>query len=158
MKLYRLTESYNRLLMMAEELEPEALADTLEALEGSIEDKVENTAKVIKSIEGDIASIDEELKRLQTMKRVRKNNIDRLKDYLQEQLNSVGMDKVKGKLFTVSVQNNPVKLVVRDASKLQGYLVEQEPKIDTTRLKDDLKGGLVLEGVELVQGRSLRIR
>ena len=158
MKLYELADRYNRLLEMAEEMDPEALADTLESLEDSIEEKVENTAKVIKSIEADISAIDEEIKRLQAMKSARKNNIDRLKVYLKEQLELVGMDKVKGKLFTVSVQNNPAKLVVKDVSKLQGYLVEQEPKVDSTRLKKDLKAGLEVDGVELVQERSLRIR
>ena len=158
MKLYELADRYTRLLEMAEEMDPEALADTLESLEDSIEEKVENTAKVIKSIEADISAIDEEIKRLQAMKSARKNNIDRLKVYLKEQLELVGMDKVKGKLFTVSVQNNPAKLVVKDVSKLQGYLVEQEPKVDSTRLKKDLKAGLEVDGVELVQERSLRIR
>ena len=158
MKLYELAASYNRLLEMAEEMDPEALADTLESLEDSIEQKAENTAKVIKSIEADVSAIDEEIKRLQGMKSARKNNIDRLKVYLKDQLELVGMDKVKGKLFTVSVQNNPAKLVVKDVSKLKGYLVEQEPKVDSTRLKKDLKAGLEVEGAKLVQERSLRIR
>lgn len=158
MRLYELTQSYNRLLEMAEEMDQEALADTLESLEDSIEEKAENTAKVIKSIEADVSAIDGEIKRLQAMKSARKNNIDRLKVYLKEQLESVGMDKVKGELFTVALQNNPAKLVVKDVSKLQGYLVEQEPKVDSTRLKKDLKAGLEVEGAELVQERSLRIR
>lgn len=158
MRLYELTESYNRLLEMAEEMDQEALADTLESLEDSIEEKVENTAKVIKSIESDVSAIDEEIKRLQGMKSARKNNIDRLKVYLKEQLELVGMDKIKGALFTVALQNNPAKLVVKDVSKLEGYLVEQEPKVDSARLKKDLKAGLELEGAELVQEKSLRIR
>ena len=158
MKLYELTESYNRLLEMAEEMDAEALADTLESLGDSIEQKVENTAKVIKSIEVDITAIDEEIKRLQGMKSARKNNIDRMKVYLKEQLELVGMDKVKGTLFTVALQNNPAKLVVNDISKLQGYLVEQEPKVDSTRLKNDLKAGLEVEGADLVQEKGLRIR
>lgn len=158
MKLYELADAYNRLLEMAEDMDPEALADTLESLEDSIEQKAENTAKVIKSIEADISAIDEELKRLQGMKSARKNNIDRMKVYLKEQLELVGMDKVKGTLFTVALQNNPAKLVVNDISKLQGYLVEQEPKVDSTRLKNDLKAGLEVEGAELVQEKGLRIR
>lgn len=158
MKLYEMADRYNRLLEMAEEMDPEALADTLESLGDSIEQKVENTAKVIKSIEVDITAIDEEIKRLQGMKSARKNNIDRMKVYLKEQLEKVGMDKVKGTLFTVALQNNPAKLVVNDISKLQGYLVEQEPKVDSTRLKSDLKAGLEVEGAELVQEKGLRIR
>ena len=158
MKLYELTQSYNRLLEMAEEMDPEALADTLESLGDSIEQKVENTAKVIKSIEVDIMAIDEEIKRLQAMKSARRNNIGRMKVYLKEQLELVGMDKVKGTLFTVALQNNPARLVVSDISKLQGYLVEQEPKVDSTRLKNDLKAGLEVEGAELVQEKGLRIR
>lgn len=49
--LYELTEDYKELLAMAEdeELDSELLADTLEGIEGSIEEKAEASGKIIKS-------------------------------------------------------------------------------------------------------------
>lgn len=48
MKLYELTSNYRELQMMIEDgADPSALADTLQAIEESIQDKVQNTALVI---------------------------------------------------------------------------------------------------------------
>ena len=39
------------------------------------------------------------------------------------------------------------------------YLIEQEPKLDRAKIKEDLKNGIVLEGIaHLEQTESLRIR
>ena len=46
MKLYELARSYAELLDRAEEMESDALVDTLESLQDAIEDKAENIAKL----------------------------------------------------------------------------------------------------------------
>lgn len=159
MKLYELTEKYNQLLEVAEGMDQDVLIDTLEALEGAIEEKAENTAKVVKSLESDVNGIAKEIKRLQAMKKSRENNITNLKNYLHQQLEYAGMDKVKGELFTVALQKNPSKLVVHDITKInKDYFIEQEPKLDNALLKDALKSGENVDGAELIQEKSLRIR
>lgn len=158
MKLYELTGKYNQLLEMAESVDPETLADTLESLEDSINSKVENTAKVIRSLESDNEAIANEIKRLEAMKKTRANNIARLKDYLKEQMEVVGADKIQGELFTVRLQFNPEKLVVTDETMLTQYFIQPEPKLDTRAVKEALKAGEELQGAELVRERSLRIK
>ena len=69
MTLYELTEQYQQLVDMAADAEPEVLADTLEGIEGEIEDKADNYAKVIRSIAGDIESVQAEIDRLSRRKR-----------------------------------------------------------------------------------------
>lgn len=53
--LYELTEDYKELLAMAEdeELDSELLADTLEGIEGSIEEKAEACAKIMQELAGE---------------------------------------------------------------------------------------------------------
>ena len=50
--LYQLTEQYQELLSMAldPDVDPEALADTMEAIEGEFEDKADGYAKVMKEL------------------------------------------------------------------------------------------------------------
>ena len=156
MNLYTLTDNYLRVLELAEN--GDDLTDTLEALEDAIEDKAENTAKVIKQLEANASMLDNEINRLTERKKASDNNAKRLKVYLQEQLEKVGTDKIKGEIFTVAIQNNPPSVRVTDESKLIGYLVEQPKKLDKKAIMTDLKAGREVSGAELQHSRSLRIR
>lgn len=158
MRLYELSQQWESVLEMAEQLEPEALKDTLDSIEEAFEAKVENTAKVIKSLDADVNTIEEEIKRLNARKTALKNNAANLKNYLQEEMDRVGKTKIKGSLFNVGIQNNPPSLRLADEFENQRYLIEVVPKYDKKAILADLKAGKEVVGAEVVQGRSLRIR
>lgn len=160
MNLYELTNNYKQLLYLLEESDEVSIKDTLDALGEAIEVKAENTAKVIKQLEADSDMLKNEIQRQQKRKRTIDNNISRLKTYLQESLESVGKDKIKGDIFTVAIQNNPPKLIVEDESEIpKAYWLEQPPKLDRRLLLQDLKGEHQdFKGARIVQERSLRIR
>lgn len=159
MKLYELTSSYQQVLEIAEQLDAETLKDTLDSINDAVEQKVENTAFVVKQLEANISVIDEEIKRLQAMKGTQTNNVKSLKLYLQESMEKVGLDKVQGKLIKIAIQNNPHSVEVLDENVIpKNYFVEQNPKLDKKAILADLKSGAQVEGVEIKQTRSLRIR
>ena len=159
MKLYELTQSYQQVLEIAEQLDAETLKDTLDSINDAVEQKVENTAFVVKQLEANISVIDEEIKRLQAMKGTQTNNIKSLKLYLQESMEKVGLDKVQGKLIKIAIQNNPKSVEVLNENVIpKNYFVEQKPKLDKRAILADLKSGAQVEGVEIKQSRSLRIR
>ena len=161
MNLYELTNNYKQLLFLLEESDEVAIKDTLDSLNEAIELKAENTAKVIKQLEADSDMLKNEIQRQQDRKRTIDNNISRLKLYLQESLELAGKDKVQGELFTVSIQNNPPKLIVEDESEIpKAYWREQPPTLDRRLLLQDLKLEEYpdLKGARVVQERSLRIR
>lgn len=159
MKLYELTENYQQVLEIAEQLDAETLKDTLDSINDEIEMKVESTAFVIKTLDSNITTIDTEIKRLSAMKSAQTNNVKNLKLYIQESMEKVGLDKVKGKMIKVAIQNNPPSLKLENETLVpKEYFVIQEPKLDKKRLMKDVKEGLEIEGVELQQTRSIRIR
>jgi uncharacterized protein YoxC len=159
LKLYELTENYNQVLELAEQLDAETLKDTLEAIDEAIEIKIENTAKVVRSLESNVEAIDSEIKRLTAKKSTLQNNIRGIKAYMQESMEKVGKTKIKGQLFNVGIQNNPQSVNVVDQKKVNmNYFIEQPPKLDKKLILADLKEGKEIEGVELQQTRSLRIR
>lgn len=159
MKLFELTQSYQQVLEIAEQLDAETLKDTLDSINDAVEQKVENTAFVVKQLEANISVIDDEIKRLQAMKGTQTNNIKSLKLYLQESMEKVGLDKVQGKLIKIAIQNNPQSVEVLNENVIpKNYFVEQKPKLDKKALLTDLKGGAQVSGVEIKQSRSLRIR
>ena len=67
--LYALTGQYLA-LADATDLPEDALADTLEGLEGDIQVKAENLLAVVSNMGADVGAIDAEIKRLQARKKV----------------------------------------------------------------------------------------
>jgi len=159
-KLYDLTTQYQELLDLISDSEVEhpGFADTLESIEDAIEDKLENTAKVIKTLQAQAKAIEDEERRLRKRRMALSNNADRLKDYAEQSLISIGKERIKGSVFTLRRQNNPPSVRLLDADSVPAhYLIEQVPSIDKKAMLEDLKNGIAVEGAELYQGRSLRI-
>lgn len=79
--LYQLSESYIKVLELAEQLDEEILRDTLDSINEAIEYKAENLAKIVKEVEGKAELIDSEIKRLQERKTSLLNNAKSIKHY-----------------------------------------------------------------------------
>lgn len=155
--LYSIKEKYLQLLNLAEQLDPEALKDTLESIEDELETKAENVAFVIKELEGQSLVLDVEIKRLSERKNTINNNVKRLKQSLHDTMLTANTRKIKTNLFTLDIRKNPQSVFVEDDSKLINYLVEQPKKLDKAKLKDDLKKGMEVPGAVLVQTERLQI-
>ena len=158
MNLFQLTQSYQEVLSLAEQLDEGTLKDTLDSINEAIDVKVENTAYVIKTLEANVAMIEVEAKRLAAMKSAQTNNIKNLKLYIQESMEKVGLDKVQGKTIKVAIQNNGFSVLVSNEKALTTYLVEQPSTLDKKSLLADLKSGMEIDGAELQQTRSIRIK
>lgn len=132
MKLYELTSNYRELQMMIEDgVDPSALADTLQAIEESIQDKVQNTALVIRNLEADVDAIKAEEKRLAERRKAIENNCKGLKDYLYQQMVATDLKRIKGTIVTVGIQKNPASLdIAEDAVVPPEYMIPQPPKVD----------------------------
>ncbi len=159
MKLYELTTHYNTLQDMAEEMDPITFRDTLESIEEAIEDKAENSAKLVRSLQGVIEAIKLEEKRFADRRIALENKIVSIKSYLQNQMEVAGIDKVKRPTLTISIANNPPAVEIEDESLIPSdYMVPQPEKIDKKAILAALKEGELIEGCTLTQTRSVRIR
>ncbi len=126
MKLYDLTQNYLQLLDMAEQLDEETFQDTLAAIQEPLEEKVENIAKMIRSLEADITAIKDEEKRLADRRKALETKVDNSKEFLKQQLELAGIDKVKRPLITVSIQNNPPSVHVVDIEKISSQFISKD--------------------------------
>jgi seryl-tRNA synthetase len=158
--LYELTGRYRDLLELVDmDDDAERFTDTLEMLEGDINDKVENIGKLVRSIEGEVITLESEKKRIEQRISARKNNVIRLKNYLYQSLEGLNKDKIKTPLFTAWIQNNPHSVEILDEQKIPKlYLVEQAPKIDKKAIIDALKSGEQVDGASLTQTKGIRIK
>ena len=159
MKLYELAQNYAQLMEMAEEMESDALVDTLEALQDAIEDKAENIAKFIKNLEADAKIIKEEEQRLAERRRAIETKVDKLKTYLQEQLEIAGLQKVKRPTITVAIQNNPPSVEIADEKLIPSeFMIPQPAKVDKRAILERLKNGEEIPGCSLKQTKGVRIK
>jgi chaperonin cofactor prefoldin len=158
--LYELTGQYRELLELAEseELDKQLIADTLEGLDGEFEIKADGYAKVIRELEGKADLLKNEIERLSKRKSAIENNIKSMKEALQNAMFITGKTKFKTDLFNFNIQKNPPRLVIDKPEEVpEEYLIPQEPKIDTSAIKEALKRQ-ELPFAHLEQSESLRIR
>lgn len=166
--LYELTGELLQLQAMLEDgLEDEAvLADTLEAVDGEYEYKMEAYCKLIRNLEAERDAHKAEAKRHSDRATSLDNSVDRLKKAMFDSMRAVGKDKVKSNLFTVAIQKNGGKIpVIYDktnkgiTASLPDELVNyvETPNLDAIR--EQLEAGKVINGFTLGErGESLRIK
>ena len=162
--LYELTGNY---LILAEMLDdpdadPITVMDTMDAIEGELDEKAENYGRIIRNLEAEAEAIRTEVDRLSRRRKTIDNNIDSLKKRLQLSMELTGKDSIDTPLFKFRIQKNAPSVVV-DLDDLQDmpmeYLTYHEPTVNKAAIKDALKAGLDLRGIaHLEQSQSLRIR
>lgn len=165
MKLYELTQNYRNLeslldnLGEQEGLTVEMIHGALGQVEDDINTKVENTCKVIKEIEADSIGIDEEIKRLSALKKQKENAVKKLKEYVEFEMNGIGLTKVEGKLFKISFRKSKVVKVLDETKIPREFIkIKTTETISKTDLGKALKNGEIIEGAELVENKSLQIK
>jgi len=164
MKLYELSQAYNDVydLLTTEEMDEGETRDgiaLLEQLETSLHEKLLACARVLKSLEADTDAIKAEEQRLAKRRKAIENNAARLKEYMQSNMESAGLEKASDAVFTVAMQNNPPSVRVLNEKRIPSlYFIPQEPKLDKRSLLNAIKAGEQVDGAELQQTKGVRIR
>ena len=155
MKLYEITQAYENLASLEDK---EEVGKYLDLIEDEFNQKAENTVKVIKNIGADIKALRDEEKRLAQKRKSLQSNQDWLKFYLQNNMERLGDKKIKAGIFNINIQKNPPSVNIKNEELIADDYFITERKLDKKKLKEDLKDGKEIDGAELTQGESLRIR
>lgn len=159
--LYEIKGQFKELMEMADKcnLTQADIKDTLEGLDYELEEKADAYAKVIRTLECDVDSVDAEIKRLTDKKRRIQNNISSMKRSLESTMIELGRKKIKTPLFGFNIQKNPPSVNILDESKVpDNFRIKQPDKIDRKSIIAELKESGNTDWAELVQTESLRIR
>lgn len=136
----------------------EELAGRLAEIDMAIEDKADNYAVIIADLNAQEAKLKTEIDRLTKRRQTLINNADRMKQSLQQAMETVGKEKMKTDYYSYTIQKNPPKLVLDDEEIVpEDYFVTKR-ELDKALLKDALKAGQEVRGAHLEQTESLRIR
>ena len=161
--IYELTADIQLLwnLMENGDLEDDALIDAMQNSQEELSIKLENYCKFIKNMEADAKAFKEEEQRLAARRKTLENTIERAKSAMKYAMDVAGEKKIKGNLFTISLQNNPASVVL-DEQYMENipekYLIHKTD-INKRLMAEDIKNGVNLEGLaHLEQSEGLRIR
>jgi len=162
--LYSLTDAYRTLAHRLADLDLDAstVHDTIEAsgLLDDISTKGQNLVFVVRSFEQHGDLIDTEIKRLQALKKRRKNTADGLRDYLMTNMIAAGITRIQGPLMTITIRENPEHVDVFDANQIPSEFMREIPATyepDKVKINSALKEGGDVPGAKLVQGHRLHI-
>lgn len=158
--LYELGKQWEEVyeMLLDPEIPEEAVFDTIESIEGVMDIKADSYAKIIKNMDGDMAAIDVEIKRLQERKKAMANGQKRMKDALENMMRSTGRLKFKTALFSFGIQKNGGKLPLIFSEPVPAeWLKPGDP--DTEKIRKHLEAGNQLPFAAICErGESLRIR
>ena len=158
--LFNITAKARQIALALEndELTPE-LENELVINQNELQIKAESYAYAIKSLEGDVSIIDEEIKRLRALKEAKTNAIERMKEAVVNAFQIYGITEVKSPTLKLSLRRSESVEVIN-----QDQLPECFVKAKTTytpdkvAIKDAIKSGLTVEGAVIVENFSLQIK
>ena len=160
MTLYEMTRDWNSVFEMLSdpEIPEDAIFDTIQGIEATMDEKADSYAKLIRNLDGDASLLDGEIKRLQERKASLLKRRDWLKQQLMDAMWETGRTKFKTALFTFGIQKTggarPVDLTGEVPAN---WLKPGDP--DTKKIREYLEAGNELPFAVLAdRGESLRIR
>jgi phage host-nuclease inhibitor protein Gam len=144
-------------MMLDADADQEAIQDTLEAIDGSIEEKADNYAYIIKELDSQMDMLKKEADRLKTLVGTISNNKDRLRSNLLNAMQTTGKLKFKTDRHSFSVRNSQ-SVDVFNEELIPDEYKKIEIKVSKTDISNALKNGGEVAGAQLIEKQSVAIR
>lgn len=159
MKLYELSDAYRELLDR-DDLDPQAVVDTLDAIKDEIETKADNIASLIDELQ---SSAERKKAKAKDWNESAKADLQRsqwLKQYLTSELDNAGIKKVETENHLLNVRNFKASTVVDsiDGLPAEYTTTKTETVADKALIYQSLKAGEEVPGAHLVPNRGTVIR
>lgn len=158
MKLYELTEQYNNALIVLNDtdLPPEVVQDTLEGLQGEVQEKGKNVAAYFQNLEADVEAMKSAEQRIAQRRKAIENRVRQMKDYLQRNMEESGITEISCPEFTVKLGKNPASVEVYEESSLpEKYVVTKTTtQPDKKALKEAIQAGEDVPGARLITDKK----
>tara|TARA_R110002126_G_scaffold93089_2_gene220724 strand:+ start:5552 stop:6046 length:495 start_codon:yes stop_codon:yes gene_type:complete len=140
------------------EITPETEAN-LSIKKDELSSKSESYGYVIRKMEYDVNIIDQEIIRLNQIKKSRKNTIDRLKNVLSFTMTNFDVPEIVTPTMKISFRKSST-LEITDESKIpKKYIVQKvTSSISKAEIKKAIKEGEIIEGAEIIENQNLQIK
>ncbi len=162
--LYELSQTYREALDVLTDpeldLPNEVIADTLEGLQGTLEDKAIAVAQFFKNLEATAVAIKEAEQRMSQRRKAIESRVASMKTYLKDSMESCGITRIESPWFALSIAKNPAAVDILDEDSLPDDFVEivTTRKVDKIAIKQAIESGAEVPGAVLTRGTRLAIR
>ncbi len=137
--LYELTSNYLQALDYLtdpeNEIDKETALDTIESLDGTIDDKMLNVGRFITSMDAQASAIEAIEKRQKARRQALSNKAAWLRDYLNTAMTATGKDKVSANDIIIKLAKLPISVQVDDESEIPDEFWRIERSIDKVLIK-----------------------
>ena len=162
--LYEITNSFVELMSKAEEgeLTEEEYNKIGEELAVQLQAKSSNIIGYYQNENALIEAIDTQIKRLQDLKKVKQNSIDRFKKYVKENMERLEIQKIETELGTLSIAKSPISVEIVNEDEIPEEFKDTITTVKTNKKKisDNFKAtGEIPNGVIIhTDNTNLRIK
>lgn len=143
------------------DLPAEAVADTLAALQGTLELKAKNVAAFVQNLEALAASIKEAESKMAHRRKVLENRANSIRQYIKDCMESAGVSKIECPYFKLQIKKSPPSVIIEDEAQLPPEFLRvpelPPPAPDKKAIAEKLKAGDTVPGARLQQGTRLDI-
>ena len=145
----------------------DALLDTLDAVDGEMEDKLANCAAFVKQLNAEADALDAEIKSLRQRSAAKKREIDSFKTYIMGCMENADVKKVDQPIAKLTIRQNAESVEVSDEKGFIAWAMTNDhddllrysmPDINKTAVKDAIRSGAEIPGAQLVRTKSLIIK
>ena len=158
--LYKLNEAWQEVanMLYQNDVDEQMVLDTLESIEGEIEEKADNYAYIITDLQNSVTACKNEKDRLEKRQKSLENKAKNLKKSLMETMKNTGKTNFKTELHTFRIQKNGGKRALTIDGDVPKEYTKTIIENDTDRIRQALEDGKNLPFAHLeAQGESLRI-
>ena len=164
--LWQMTDRYLQALQALsddDDLPPEVVRDTLDALGGDLQVKAGNVATYIRMLDTETEAIKAEIDRLRALEKRVDTHATRLRQYLLENMQRAGITRIEhteAPFYRISIRRNPPRVVVDEETFIPAEFVRTKvvEDIDKTAIKAAIQAGQDVPGAHLEQNERLDIR
>ena len=148
----------NELIDNGGEITPE-LELALQITKDNFHSKSENYGYITKQFNAEMRIIDDEIHRLEQLKRVRQKAIERLKANIEMAMTTFEVDKIETPLIKISFRKSE-SVEVEDVNNLPALykVVKLSETADKLKIKDAIKSGILIEGCSIKTNKNLQIK
>ena len=164
LKLYEITTGYMTVMDKLEhgELTEQESQELKTELQNALMQKSNNIIGYYFNQKSLTDAIDNEIKRLQEMKKRIDNNLDRYKDYVKTNMEVLGIEKIETPVGKLSIAKSPVSVDILDENLIPDEYKETVTtvKVNKKAIADNFKAtGEIIEGVKInTENKNLRIK
>lgn len=157
--IYEIAAGITELLELMEnskgDVSEECFTDTFEALEGELEEKVNSWCRAAKNLQSDINAIKDEVKRLNSRKKSKENELEKMKSALMVVLTGLGYEKFKTAQFSLyGFKTDKISITGDVPDEFRKKRISFEP--DNEKIRVELEKGTELPFARFINSLTIR--